>query len=74
MADAWNLVACAWRALHHPALADEALRMARMIERRIDDWEVVGGHMAVLAAHFATGCHPATVEKVRLAVEEMQLV
>lgn len=74
MIDAWNLVTCAWHAMHHPALADEALRMARMIERRIDDWEVVGGYMAVLAAQLATGCQPATVEQMRVAIEQMELV
>jgi hypothetical protein len=74
MADAWNLVTCAWYAMHHPALADEAQRMARMIERRINDWEVVGGYMAVLAAKLATACPLATVEQMRLAIEQMELV
>jgi hypothetical protein len=70
MTDAWNLVACAWNALHNPKASEHAQRMARMIERRIDDWEVVGGYMAVLAAQFATGCQPETVEQMRLAIEQ----
>jgi hypothetical protein len=74
MADAWNLVACAYHAMHNPNTSDESQRMARIIERSIMDWEVVGGYIAVLAAQLATGCQPGTVEKMRLAIEEMQLV
>jgi hypothetical protein len=74
MADAYNLVVCAYIAMHTPAVSATAQRMARQIERRIDDWEVVGGYMAVLAAQLASNCPPETLEQIRLAVEADNLI
>ena len=49
MADAFNLMVCAWYA-NHSHLSSEAERMAKAISRSVTDWEVVAARLAFLAA------------------------
>jgi hypothetical protein len=81
LADAYNLMVCAWYAEHQPKLASEAERMAKTISRNVNDWEEIAGYLALLAmksTHFVNEALPEDYvkgsERWRLAIEEHERV
>lgn len=74
MADAFNLMVCAYHAQQSPQLAQETERMAKTIARNVEDWEDVAANLALLAAQLATAAGPEISEQIRLAIEADNLI
>jgi hypothetical protein len=71
MADAYNMMVCAYQAQHSPLLAEQTEKMARAIVRRVDDWEDATAYLSLLASKILD---PVKAEKFRLEIEKRNLV
>jgi hypothetical protein len=86
MADAYNLMVCAWVAHKHPKMEREAKKMAEAICRSVNDWEPVSAGLAFFAAEFGNFADKALpeefngkkyerpTERYRLEIEKRNLV